>query len=123
VESFLIAEKYVPKNILLHVAESVLMAQDIKERSWNGKSYDKTDLIAAQEATKSTLTDQFWTNIIHGWNTNMWNDAQYWAKAVIADCKMEAAQELCQVYFDIASSVIGEDAVRKMRDEIILTRV
>lgn len=33
--------------------------------------------------------------------------------------KLEAAQKLCEVYFNIAAAAIGEDAVRKQRDELL----
>ena len=32
------------------------------------------------------------------------------------------AQKLCQIYFEIASDAIGEESVRKIRDEIIKSR-
>jgi hypothetical protein len=36
-----------------------------------------------------------------------------------AESVLEAAKKLCKVYFDIAAKAIGEDEVRKQRDEII----
>lgn len=82
-ESFLIAEKYVPKNELLKVAKAVLLAQDIKEDSWDGKYYSKTDGIAANEAVSSAGISKIWIEIIHGWNVHMWNDCQGWAQEII----------------------------------------
>ena len=33
--------------------------------------------------------------------------------------EIEAAKELCEIYFNIAAEIIGEDEVRKRRDEVI----
>lgn len=32
---------------------------------------------------------------------------------------IEAAEHLCKIYFDIAAKIIGEDEVRRLRDEKI----
>ena len=83
-ESFLIAEKYVPSAELLIVAETVLKAQDIKEESWNGSTYAKTDAESAKEAVRVSGLPEIWIVIIHGWNVRLWNDVQAWAQEVIA---------------------------------------
>lgn len=36
-----------------------------------------------------------------------------------ADVTLENAQKLCEIYFNIAANVIGEDEVRRQRDEAI----
>ena len=43
---------------------------------------------------------------------------------ILEDWKLDknAAQKLCQIYFEIASDAIGEENVRKIRDEIIKSR-
>jgi len=83
-ESFLIAEEYVPNQELILVAKAVLLAQDIKEESWEVRSYTKNDSVSAKEAVEKLGCKTLWVEIIHGWNVHMWNDCQAWAQDVIA---------------------------------------
>lgn len=40
-------------------------------------------------------------------------------EVVLDILKLEAAQKLCAIYFNIAADAIGEDKVRELRDQII----
>jgi len=88
-EYFEIVEKYVPQATLTAVAKGVLLAQDIKEESWKGKFYTKSDLVAAAEAVKRMNLDAFWVRVIRVWNVNMWNDVQDWAKEIVSRVKTD----------------------------------
>jgi len=90
-KSFLIAEAYVPKEELLTVAKAVLLAQDIKENSWDTdtKDYAKNDAIAAKEAVEQLALKEMWATVIYMWNRDMWNDAQGWAECTIKDIEKE----------------------------------
>ncbi len=83
-ESFLIAEEYVPKKELVLIAKAVMLAQDVKEESWQESSYAKNDLVSAKEAVEKIGCKAVWIEIIHGWNVHMWNDCQAWAQDVLA---------------------------------------
>ncbi len=85
VESFLIAEKYVPEDVLKKVAKAVLRAQDIREESWDGmRKYNKTDGESSCEAVKEYDLDDVWSCVISGWLSFMWNDCQSWAEAILS---------------------------------------
>ena len=79
-ESFLIAENYVPKSELQTVASAVLLAQYLKEESWNSTRYTKTDAQASKEAVERFELPEIWITVIHEWNARMWNEAQEWAR-------------------------------------------
>lgn len=99
-ESFLIAQKYVPKDVLLQVARNVLLAQDIREESWNGASYNKTNYESAKEAVESTSSDPFWINIISRWINHMWNDVQAWSQDIIAEQEKPVSDFTCECGHD-----------------------
>lgn len=67
------------------VARTILTAQDIKEDSWNGEKYLKTDLQATIEACKQYKLEDFWINIIVDFNCSSWNDIQDWAQSIIEE--------------------------------------
>ena len=83
-DCFLIAEKYVPEDVLKKVAQAVLRAQDIKEESWNGAKYDKTDEKSSVEAVNEYGLDDVWSSVIFLWIAFKWNDCQEWAEAILA---------------------------------------
>lgn len=86
-ESFLIAEKYVPKDTLKKVAKAVLLAQDIREDSWDEMCrYKKTDSESAYEAVNALELDAVWSCVISGWLSFKWNDCQSWAKLILQKC-------------------------------------
>lgn len=39
------------------------------------------------------------------------------------DAEIEAAKELCAIYFEIAAAAIGEDQVRSLRDAALEQRI
>ncbi|MCK5021028.1 MAG: hypothetical protein KAS32_28715 [Candidatus Peribacteraceae bacterium] len=84
-ESFMIAEHYVPKDELVKVAKAILLAQDLREDSWDGevKTYTKTSVESSTESVNTIGLKSVWAEIILGWNFHMWNDSQAWAQDII----------------------------------------
>jgi hypothetical protein len=82
---FEIAEKYVPKDELQKVARAALLAQDIKEHSWDAKKeeYKLNDREASIKAVDDLGIDPFWRGIIGDWTAFCWNDVQYWAQEIL----------------------------------------
>ena len=73
-ESFKIAEEFVPRPELLKVARAVLLAQDIREESYDQNvehDYLKTILESVKEAVAISNVGEFWIDILKGWNTWM----------------------------------------------------
>lgn len=92
-ESVLLAETYVPKEELITIARAVLLAQNIREDSWDAaaKKYKKDDQVAANEAVEQYKLNDVWKNVIYRWNTRMWNDIQGWAECIILEDSNERA--------------------------------
>ena len=84
-ESFIIAEHYVPKLELESVAKAVLRAQDIRESFWtdSNQKYSKENIEAVKMAVKEFEVNDIWIDIINGWITHMWNDVGYWANSIL----------------------------------------
>ena len=83
--AFNIAEKYVPKETLIRIARAALLAQDIKEGSWDEakERYKITDAEAATEAARHFELEDFWYGPIIDWTMFDWNEVQDWAKDVL----------------------------------------
>jgi hypothetical protein len=90
-ESFLITEKYVPKDQLILIAKGILKSQSIKEDSFytdnnNFPKYKKSNSVAAEEAIENSIKNRsFWVQIISCWNTFRWSEVQEWAKGILND--------------------------------------
>lgn len=81
-ESFKIAEKFVPRPELLKVARAVLVAQDLREKSYDSNvkhDYRRTLLESVEIAVAISHVDVFWIDILEGWNTSMWKESKGWA--------------------------------------------
>lgn len=87
-ESFMLVEYFMTKDQLIDLAKRILKAQDIRELSWDKGSikYIKDNFTSSKEACED-IEDENYRNllieVITGWITFMWNDCQYWAKAVL----------------------------------------
>jgi len=83
--SLIMADKFVQKEELLKVSKAVLRSQDIRELSWDPtkKRYTMDELEAAKQAVDDAGLDDFWIHVIGYWDTFIWNDVQYWARAHI----------------------------------------
>lgn len=73
-------KKFNPE-VLPKLAETILLAQDIHEQSWNTTEqyYTVTNFGAAIQAAEQIGIDQYYEDIIGGFNQNYWNDIQSWA--------------------------------------------
>jgi pantothenate kinase len=65
------------------VANAILKFQDLKEESWNGKIYTKTDNNCAIESCKYYNLETYWIYIVLRLNHQFWNDIRGWAKYII----------------------------------------
>ena len=81
--SFLIAETYVPKHELQRVAQTILQAQKLREDSWNGLRYTRCHNRTSQVACRQIQLDEFWQPIIYAWNRDTWNESQTWAQELV----------------------------------------
>lgn len=83
--TFEITERYVPKEELRKVAQAALLAQDIKEQSWDAKKekYKLNDYEASIKAVADLGLDQFWRGIVSDWTAFFWNEVQYWAQEIL----------------------------------------
>lgn len=95
--SFLIAEKFVPKAEIKQVAKAILLSQDIKEESWNGKNYTRTVFDSSQKAVKDTALDNFWVTIIHNWNLFMWDEVQEFAKELLKKYSIDDNKQITEL--------------------------
>ena len=77
-----ITELYVPEEEKNRVYKAILLAQEIKEESWDRLRtfYVINDNQAASIATKAMGLKDHWSGIIGWWNMSMWNDVQSWAE-------------------------------------------
>jgi len=80
---FTIINKYVKSPEINVVANALLLAQRIKEESWNGKRYLKSDLDSAEKSCMLAGLEPFWIKIITNWLSNYWNDSQEWAMSIV----------------------------------------
>lgn len=82
--SIVIANKFVPKEELIRVYHTVLLAQKIHEESYNDRGfYNKTHDESAIEAVQMNGLDVFWINVISNWNYYCWNDIQHHSEEFI----------------------------------------
>ena len=91
-EALAIAEKFVPKEEMKKLAQTILRAQTIYEESWvtdsnkfSGGYYSLNDVTAASKAAEEIGLDSFWVGIIESWNCSYWNDIQWWAEAYLKE--------------------------------------
>lgn len=81
--TMILMKKYVPKEERIKIYKAVLLAQDIQEESWNGKSYDKNEFQSAKEACEQIGLDEELSFVICRWNSFVWNDIQSFAEAFL----------------------------------------
>ena len=82
-------EDYVSADTQIKVCEAILLAQDIREESWNGKSYDKDYIQSAMEACGEKDLNKKWGYIISDFNFFTWNDIQMYAEEFLKEIKGE----------------------------------
>jgi len=87
ITSFMLAEKYVPKDELLQVCKAVLRFQEVREQSWDGRKYAKTDAYVAKIVVKEFALQKHWVHILFRWNVDYWNDVQDFAMNMLEELK------------------------------------
>jgi len=72
-------------SVIKTVAEAVILAQDIREKSWDEKTgtYQVAQATAAYRAAEQKGVGKEWAALISVWNQRYWNDIQYWALEII----------------------------------------
>lgn len=80
---FVLFENLLSKEKQKVVAKAILAAQDIKEDSWNGKGYDKDDIMSAKEAVEMYELEDYFSVIVSDLNFFYWNDAQGFAETIL----------------------------------------
>ena len=76
--------KYVPKEELIKIIDTILLSLDIRLDSWNSDytQYTKSHLECTMEASKKTKIQQYWIPIIANWNMNYWSNVNEWAEDI-----------------------------------------
>lgn len=86
--TLLLVEKFCDEDFKIKLAKTILKCQEISEGSWDDSTckYQKS----MEESTKEALVemglddpDHVWYTIILTFNSQYWNDIQYWCEAIL----------------------------------------